>query len=126
MSRPSATTRATIAATVRQAIRSRIVNAHRGVRGQPRAGVLEQPRVLGLVCWRVIGTCRCGGGISRRFADRYGYRDFTTQPDRFAFTAWLVRQAWHDDPAPSVLFRAAHRQLLARQILLPGHACSRG
>ncbi|HEY5844512.1 MAG TPA: Tn3 family transposase [Mycobacterium sp.] len=54
--------------------------------------------------------------------DRYGYRDFTTQPDRFAFTAWLYRQAWRDDPAPSVLFRAAHRQLLARQILLPGQS----
>jgi hypothetical protein len=51
--------------------------------------------------------------------DRYGYRDFTG-PDRFAFTAWLYRQAWADEVASSVLFRAAHRQLLARQILLPG------
>jgi len=53
--------------------------------------------------------------------DRYGYRDFTG-PDRFAFTAWLYRQAWADEVASSVLFRAAHRQLLARQILLPGHS----
>ena len=51
--------------------------------------------------------------------DRYGYRDFTG-PDRFAFTVWLYRQAWADEVASSVLFRAAHRQLLARQILLPG------
>ena len=36
---------------------------------------------------------------------------------------WLYRQAWADDVAPSVLFRAAHRQLLARQILLPGRQC---
>jgi len=54
--------------------------------------------------------------------DRYGYRDFSAQPGRFAFTAWLYRQAWADEVASSVLFRAAHRQLLARQILLPGHS----
>ena len=54
--------------------------------------------------------------------DRYGYRDFSAQPDRFAFTVWLYRQAWADEVASSVLFRAAHRQLLARQILLPGHS----
>ncbi|MFY9926792.1 MAG: Tn3 family transposase [Streptosporangiaceae bacterium] len=52
--------------------------------------------------------------------DRYGYRDFTTQPGRFAFTVWLYRQAWAGEVAPSALFRAAHRQLLARQMLLPG------
>jgi TnpA family transposase len=54
--------------------------------------------------------------------DRYGYRDFSAQPGRFAFTAWLYRQAWADEVASSVLFRAAHRQLLARRILLPGHS----
>ena len=43
--------------------------------------------------------------------DRYGYRDFSAQPDRFAFTVWLYRQAWADEVASSVLFRAAHRQL---------------
>ena len=36
--------------------------------------------------------------------DRYGYRDFATQPGRFAFTAWLYRQAWADEVASSVLF----------------------
>jgi hypothetical protein len=56
---------------------------------------------------------------SAEIRDRYGYRDFTG-PDRFAFTVWLYRQAWADEVASSVLFRAAHRQLLARQILLPG------
>jgi hypothetical protein len=54
--------------------------------------------------------------------DRCGYRDFAAQPGRFAFTVWLYRQAWADEVAPSVLFRAAHRQLLARQILLPGQS----
>ena len=53
---------------------------------------------------------------------RYGYRDFSAQPDRFAFTVWLYRQAWAGEVASSVLFRAAHRQLLARRILLPGHS----
>jgi hypothetical protein len=51
-----------------------------------------------------------------------GYRDFAAQPGRFAFTVWLYRQAWADEVASPVLFRAAHRQLLARQILLPGHS----
>ena len=54
--------------------------------------------------------------------DRYGYRDFAAQPGRFAFTVWLYRQAWADEVASAVLFRAAHRQLLARRILLPGHS----
>ncbi len=35
--------------------------------------------------------------------DRYGYRDFAAQPGRFAFTAWLYRQAWADEVASSVL-----------------------
>ena len=52
----------------------------------------------------------------------YGYRDFTAQPERFAFLMWLHRQAWVDEVAPSTLFRAAHRQLLARQILRPGQS----
>lgn len=52
----------------------------------------------------------------------YGYRDFTAQPERFLFVAWLYRQAWAEELSPSVLFRAAHRQLLARQILLPGQS----
>jgi hypothetical protein len=54
--------------------------------------------------------------------DRYGYRDFTAQPDRFLFLAWLYRQAWAEEVSPSVLFRAAHRRLLARGILLPGQS----
>jgi hypothetical protein len=52
----------------------------------------------------------------------YGYRDFTAQPGRFAFLMWLYRQVWADEMALSALFRAAHRQLLARQILLPGQS----
>ena len=49
--------------------------------------------------------------------DRYGYRDFTAQPARFLLTLDLYRQAWSDDVAASVLFRAAHRRLLAEQMI---------
>jgi hypothetical protein len=53
---------------------------------------------------------------------RYGYRDFTAQPGHFLLSKWLYRQAWADDVGPAALFRAAHRRLLAEQILLPGHS----
>jgi hypothetical protein len=75
------------------------------------SGVLEGYRELA-VRWHHTAEIR----------ERYGYRDFTAQPGHFLFTAWLYRQAWADDVSPSVLFRAAHRHLLAEQILLPGHS----
>lgn len=75
------------------------------------SGALEGYRELA-VRWRHTAEIR----------DRHGYRDFTAQPGHFLFTAWLYRQAWADDVSPSVLFRAAHRHLLAEQILLPGHS----
>src|SRR5664279_2770226 len=74
-------------------------------------GVLHGYRELA-VRWRHTAEIR----------DRHGYRDFTAQPGHFLFTAWLYRQAWADDVSPSVLFRTAHRHLLAEQILLPGHS----
>jgi Tn3 transposase DDE domain/Domain of unknown function (DUF4158) len=75
------------------------------------SGVLEGYRELA-VRWHHTAEIR----------EHYGYRDFTAQPGYFLFTAWLYRQAWADDVSPSVLFRAAHRHLLAEQILLPGHS----
>lgn len=54
--------------------------------------------------------------------DRCGYRDVTAQPGHSLLLAWLYRQAWSDELSPSVLFGAAHRRLLAEQILLPGHS----
>ncbi len=33
---------------------------------------------------------------------------------------WLYRQAWADNVGPSVLFRAAHRKMLAARVVLPG------
>src|SRR5260370_42511816 len=53
--------------------------------------------------------------------DRYGYRDFATHHGRFAFTAWLYRQARADQVASSVLFRAPRRPFPPRPILLPRH-----
>ena len=74
-------------------------------------GVLHGYRELA-VRWRHTAEIR----------DRHGYRDFTAQPGHFLFTAWLYRQAWADEVSPSVLFRTAHRHLLAEQVLLPGHS----
>ena len=54
--------------------------------------------------------------------EAYGYRDFSAQPRRFLFTCWLYRQAFAADVAPSALFRAAHRRLVAGKILLPGRS----
>jgi len=51
---------------------------------------------------------------------RYGYRDFGSQPSHFILVLWLYLQVWVDDLGPSVLFRAAHRRLLAERVLLPG------
>ena len=88
----------------------------------PESAVAAVARQLGIDDLEVLAGYRDMPVRWRHTAeirDRYGYRDFTG-PDRFAFTVWLYRQAWADEVASSVLFRAAHRQLLARQILLPG------
>lgn len=49
---------------------------------------------------------------------RYGYTDFA--PGRISLLRWLYRQAWADDLGPTVLFRAAHRKMLADRVVLPG------
>ena len=51
---------------------------------------------------------------------RYGYTDFAAQPGHFSLLRWLYRQAWADDLGPTVLFRAAHRKMLAERVVLPG------
>jgi hypothetical protein len=63
------------------------------------------------VRWRHAGEIRV----------RYGYHGFSGVA-RWLFTKWLYRQAWDDDPSATMLFRAAHHQLLVRRILLPGHS----
>jgi hypothetical protein len=51
---------------------------------------------------------------------RYGYTDFAAQPGHISLLRWLYRQAWADDLGPTVLFRAAHRRMLAERVVLPG------
>ena len=51
---------------------------------------------------------------------RYGYSDFAIQPAHISLVRWLYRQAWADDLGPTVLFRAAHRKMLAERVILPG------
>src|SRR5260370_25297832 len=53
--------------------------------------------------------------------DRYGYRDFATHHGRFAFTAWLYRQARAAEGAASLLFPALRRQVPPRPIPPPRH-----
>jgi len=78
--------------------------------------------------WPIRGRWAATRDLAVRWRDtaeirtRYGYREFTAQPGHFLLLARLYRQAWADDVAPSVLFRAAHRRLLGEQILLPGHS----
>lgn len=50
---------------------------------------------------------------------RYGYRNFTDQPEHFCLIRWLYARAWIDTDRPSVLFDLATSRLVARKILLP-------
>jgi hypothetical protein len=57
---------------------------------------------------------------SAEIRERYGYRGFASQPGHLSLLRWLYRQAWADELGPSVLFRAAHRRMLADRVVLPG------
>ena len=50
---------------------------------------------------------------------RYGYRNFTDQPEHFQLVRWLYARAWHDTDRPSVLFDLTTSRLVDSKILLP-------
>ncbi|MEA5516760.1 Tn3 family transposase, partial [Nodularia sp. UHCC 0506] len=51
---------------------------------------------------------------------RYGYRNFSVQPEHWQLVRWLYGRAWVGSESPSVLFDLVTARLVEHKILLPG------
>ncbi len=55
-----------------------------------------------------------------RIRQRYGYQDFSSQPEHWRLVRWLYQRATLSAESPSLLFDLATARLVQRKILLPG------